>query len=194
MYSGDKITGLRELFNAVTSNNEAVELLGADGTIDNQIYVRIRGKTSSGRLVWGAGPKTKWSMFKAGKAKNGEMSKTFKAVFDLIKETHDNVQLDEFKKRLEPRGIHWTEHFIDLDHYQIICEMWDAEYVAYKGGRKKMNYVSTDSSSKRENMKCETTLNKKVETDSPSTDKKSGGGKREKLSTQGSAESNSGRW
>jgi len=38
-----KIIGIREIFDQVNRNNEGVKELGLAGTVDDLIYVRIRG-------------------------------------------------------------------------------------------------------------------------------------------------------
>eukprot|EP01103_Thecamoeba_quadrilineata_P020141 TRINITY_DN8495_c0_g1_i1.p1 TRINITY_DN8495_c0_g1~~TRINITY_DN8495_c0_g1_i1.p1 ORF type:complete len:188 (+),score=37.87 TRINITY_DN8495_c0_g1_i1:26-589(+) len=160
MYSPEKVTGLRELFNAVTENNEGVEIYGLRGSVDNQIYVRIRGQSDTGRLLWGAGPKKLLNF--GGKAKNGEMSKTFKAIYDLVKENDTSVKLEEFHKKLSLHHIAYNAKFVDMDDYQIIVEAFDPVFVQYKGGRKQIKNAGGDSGSKRENIVVDIQLDKKI--------------------------------
>jgi len=164
MYSVEKVTGLRELFNAVTENNQDVEVYGLRGSIDNEIYVRIRGMGDGGRLIWGAGPKKTLSgIFAGGKEKNGEMSKSFKAVWQLVKETNEEAKMDEFLKKCKTNSIHVENKFVEMNDYQLICEWYDPQYVAYKGGRKLIaSSRDVSSSTSKKDIKVEVNLDQKV--------------------------------
>jgi len=169
MYSPEKVTGLRELFNVVTDNNQGVEVYGIRGSVDNEIYVRIRGTGDGGRLLFGAGPKKSLSnIFGGNKEKNGEMSKTFKAVWQLVKETNCEVKMEEFLKKCKTNSIKVDNKYIDMNHYQLICEWYDPEYVAYKEGRKLIQTArETSSSTSKKDMKLDVDLEKKVKEEKP---------------------------
>eukprot|EP01101_Sappina_pedata_P009815 TRINITY_DN5864_c0_g1_i1.p1 TRINITY_DN5864_c0_g1~~TRINITY_DN5864_c0_g1_i1.p1 ORF type:complete len:190 (-),score=84.23 TRINITY_DN5864_c0_g1_i1:98-667(-) len=170
MYSAEKTTGLRELFNLVTDNNEKVEVYSLRGSVDNQIYVRIRGTGEGGRLIWGAGPKSKWDLFGKKKEKEGEMSKTFRAIYDLVKETKGEIKEDDYIKRLKNNSIYVNEKYVDMNHYQIIVEIYDPEFVAYKGGRKQIGKSDTSSSTSKKEIKVDIDLNKKVKEEKKAAD------------------------
>jgi len=162
MYAPDKITGLRFLFNLVTENNEGVELYGLRGSVDNEIYVRIRGKDEdTGMFKVGAGPKSKWNPFKSEKTKK-EMSKTFEAVLELVRETKGEVKTEDFIKRLRNSNIYVQNNFVEMNDFQLICEIYDPVFVEYKGGRKQIGKSDTSSSTAKKEIKVDINLEKKV--------------------------------
>jgi hypothetical protein len=102
-----KQCGFREIFDEVNRNNEGVKDLGLAGTVDDLIYVRIRGKvvskdTGETRLAWGAGPLSTWQRLRKSKmvSKPGQYSKTFLAIYELVKELKPSLTTDEFKRQL----------------------------------------------------------------------------------------------
>lgn len=166
-----KQAGIREIFDEVNRNNEGVKELGLAGTVDDLIYVRIRGKivakdTGATRLAWGAGPISTWQRLRKAKmvTKPGQYSKTFLAIYELVKELKPTLSSDEFKRQLWGRQIAIDHNWVDIEDLKTICEIFDPEYVSYKGGRKPPRIDRMECIARREFADMSIDLNKKHDT------------------------------
>jgi len=193
-----KVVGIRELFDQVNRNNEGVKDLGLAGTVDDLIYVRIRGKvvapTGESRLAWGAGPISGWDRFRKAKmvSKPGEYSTTFKAIYDLVVEIKPGLTTDEFKRQLKGKQIDIDHRWADIEDIKTICEVFDPEYVTYKGGRKPPRSDRLECIARREFADMTINLDQKHDTKHLEDNKSKVGpaaGKRNKLDTNITTES-----
>eukprot|EP01102_Stenamoeba_stenopodia_P002548 TRINITY_DN12395_c0_g1_i1.p1 TRINITY_DN12395_c0_g1~~TRINITY_DN12395_c0_g1_i1.p1 ORF type:complete len:202 (+),score=47.47 TRINITY_DN12395_c0_g1_i1:366-971(+) len=193
-----KIIGIREIFDQVNRNNEGVKELGLAGTVDDLIYVRIRGKVvgpnGESRLAWGAGPISTWDRLRKAKmvSKPGEYSNTFLALYELVKELKPALTTDEFKRQLWGKRIAIDHRWVDIEDLKTICEIFDPEYVTYKGGRKPPRVDRLECLAKREFADMSIDLNQKHDT-SHLEEKKTGATptstKRGKIAVQVASES-----
>lgn len=189
-YKLDDVTGLRDIFNQVNQNNQNVRDLGLAGTVDDLIYVRIRGR-SENMLSAGAGPRSTWDKIrrKPYKTKSGKMSKTFQAIYELVQEIKPTVTLEQYKKDLRLKKIDVSFNYVDVEDYKTICEIYDKEYVEYKGGRAPPRSDRLEALARREWNDTKVNLNKKIRYD---TDKKdSSVGKRPDVSSSSPVKSHS---